>query len=92
MSGDNSRNRLSTELCLCVQPEKKEESVYEVCLPSEDSPQDGEEEKSEESDDGIKQKGVSAMVKAFHFVMKQSYICALIAMMVSLLALGQCHV
>ncbi|XP_016897822.1 piezo-type mechanosensitive ion channel component 2 isoform X3 [Cynoglossus semilaevis] len=62
-------------------PEKKEESVYEVCLPSEDSPQDGEEEKSEESDDGIKQKGVSAMVKAFHFVMKQSYICALIAMM-----------
>uniref|UniRef100_A0A3P8WGM9 Piezo type mechanosensitive ion channel component 2 n=1 Tax=Cynoglossus semilaevis TaxID=244447 RepID=A0A3P8WGM9_CYNSE len=57
------------------------ESVYEVCLPSEDSPQDGEEEKSEESDDGIKQKGVSAMVKAFHFVMKQSYICALIAMM-----------
>ncbi|XP_058468470.1 piezo-type mechanosensitive ion channel component 2 isoform X3 [Solea solea] len=62
--------------------EKKDESVYEVCLPPEDLALDGGgEEKSEGSEDGIKQRGVSAMVKVFHFIMKQSYICALIAMM-----------
>uniref|UniRef100_A0A8C9X3Z8 Piezo type mechanosensitive ion channel component 2 n=1 Tax=Sander lucioperca TaxID=283035 RepID=A0A8C9X3Z8_SANLU len=32
-------------------------------------------------EDGMKKRGVSAMVKIFHFIMKQSYICALIAMM-----------
>ncbi|XP_044075319.1 piezo-type mechanosensitive ion channel component 2 isoform X3 [Siniperca chuatsi] len=62
--------------------EKKDECVYEVCLPLEDSPLEGGEEKSEEGEDGIKRRGVSAMVKIFHFIMKQSYICALIAMMV----------
>uniref|UniRef100_A0A671VGF6 Piezo type mechanosensitive ion channel component 2 n=1 Tax=Sparus aurata TaxID=8175 RepID=A0A671VGF6_SPAAU len=71
----------NSEFCLCVQPEKKDECVYEVCLPPEDSVLDGGEEKSEEGVDGIKKRGVGAMVKIFHFVMKQSYICALIAMM-----------
>ncbi|XP_023820679.1 piezo-type mechanosensitive ion channel component 2 isoform X1 [Oryzias latipes] len=57
--------------------EKKEECVYEVSLPPEDSA--AKETEDEEND--IKKKGVGAMVKVFHFVMKQSYICALIAMM-----------
>ncbi|GAA6236079.1 piezo-type mechanosensitive ion channel component 2 isoform X2 [Lates japonicus] len=61
--------------------EKKDESVYEVCLPPEDSALDRGEE-SEGGEDGMKKRGVSTMVKVFHFVMKQSYICALIAMMV----------
>ncbi|XP_054480874.1 LOW QUALITY PROTEIN: piezo-type mechanosensitive ion channel component 2 [Anoplopoma fimbria] len=61
--------------------EKKEECVYEVCFPPEDSALEEGEEKSEGGEDGIKKRGVSAMVKIFHFVMKQSYICALIAMM-----------
>ncbi|XP_029971241.1 piezo-type mechanosensitive ion channel component 2 [Salarias fasciatus] len=57
--------------------EKKDECVYEVCLPPEDSPL--KESESEENE--IRKKGLGAMVKAFHFIMKQSYICALIAMM-----------
>uniref|UniRef100_A0A3Q3LMQ3 Piezo type mechanosensitive ion channel component 2 n=1 Tax=Mastacembelus armatus TaxID=205130 RepID=A0A3Q3LMQ3_9TELE len=61
--------------------EKKEECVYEVCLPPEDSALEGGEEKSEGGEDGMKKRGVGAMVKVFHFIMKQSYICALIAMM-----------
>ncbi|KAM8838287.1 piezo-type mechanosensitive ion channel component 2 isoform 4-T4 [Synchiropus picturatus] len=65
--------------------EKKDESVYEVSLPPEGSDLDMGEEKSEEEEeeeeDAMKKRGVSAMVKAFHFIMKQSYICALIAMM-----------
>uniref|UniRef100_A0A3B4TXV1 Piezo type mechanosensitive ion channel component 2 n=1 Tax=Seriola dumerili TaxID=41447 RepID=A0A3B4TXV1_SERDU len=61
--------------------EKKNECVYEVCLPPEDSVLEGGEEKSEGGEDGMKKRGVSAMVKVFHFIMKQSYICALIAMM-----------
>ncbi|KAI3374769.1 hypothetical protein L3Q82_021318 [Scortum barcoo] len=63
--------------------EKKDESVYEVCLPPEDSVLEGGGEKSEEEEeeDGMKKRRVSAMVKIFHFIMKQSYICALIAMM-----------
>ncbi|XP_047198071.1 piezo-type mechanosensitive ion channel component 2 [Hippoglossus stenolepis] len=61
--------------------EKKDECVYEVRLPPEESALDEGEEKTEEDEDGIKQRGVSAMVKVFHFIMKQSYICALIAMM-----------
>lgn len=70
-------------LCFCIQPEKKDESVYEVCLPPEDLTLDSAEEKSEEGDDETKKKGDGTMVKVFHFIMKQSYICALIAMMVS---------
>lgn len=70
-------------LCFYIQPEKRDDCVYEVHLPSEDSALDEEEEKSEDGENGIKKRGVSAMVKIFHFVMKQSYICALIAMMVS---------
>ncbi|XP_040910915.1 piezo-type mechanosensitive ion channel component 2 isoform X2 [Toxotes jaculatrix] len=62
--------------------EKKDECVYEVCLPPEDSVLDSGEEKSEGGEDGMKKRGVGAMVKVFHFIMKQSYICALIAMMV----------
>ncbi|XP_039998805.1 piezo-type mechanosensitive ion channel component 2 isoform X2 [Xiphias gladius] len=61
--------------------EKKDGCAYEVCLPPEDSALDGGEEKSEGGEDGMKKRGVSAMVKVFQFVMKQSYICALIAMM-----------
>ncbi|XP_008277902.1 piezo-type mechanosensitive ion channel component 2 [Stegastes partitus] len=58
-------------------PEKKDECVYEVCLPPEDSAL----KESETEENEIKKRGVGAMVKVFHFVMKQSYICALIAMM-----------
>lgn len=72
------------DYCFCVKPEKKDESVYEVCLPSEDSALEGGEEKSEGGEEGMKKRGVGAMVKVFHFIMKQSYICALIAMMVSI--------
>lgn len=69
---------------LCVWAEKKDVSVYEVCLKAEESLLEAEEEEtSEEGEGGIKQRGVGAMVKIFHFIMKQSYICALIAMMVS---------
>ncbi|XP_017266509.1 piezo-type mechanosensitive ion channel component 2 isoform X2 [Kryptolebias marmoratus] len=57
--------------------EKKDEGVYEVSLPPEDS---GTKE-SEDEENEIKKKGVGAMVKVFQFIMKQSYICALIAMM-----------
>ena len=53
--------------------------MYEVCLPPEDSAL----KESEDEENEIKKKGVGAMVKVFHFIMKQSYICALIAMMVS---------
>ncbi|XP_028282873.1 piezo-type mechanosensitive ion channel component 2 isoform X3 [Parambassis ranga] len=58
--------------------EKKDECVYEVCLPPEDSAL----KESEDEENEIKKKGVGAMVKVFHFIMKQSYLCALIAMMV----------
>ncbi|KAM7400229.1 hypothetical protein PAMA_004770 [Pampus argenteus] len=62
--------------------EKKDQCVYEVYLPPEDPALEEEEEKSEgEEEDGMKNKGVGAMVKVFCFIMKQSYICALIAMM-----------
>ncbi|XP_069548591.1 piezo-type mechanosensitive ion channel component 2 [Brachyistius frenatus] len=57
--------------------EKKDEGEYEVCLPPEDSAL--KESVGEENE--IKKRGVGAMVKVFHFIMKQSYICALIAMM-----------
>lgn len=55
--------------------------MYEVCLPPEES-ESGVEEESEDGENGLA-KGVGTMVKIFHFIMKQSYICALIAMMVS---------
>lgn len=55
--------------------------MYEVCLPPED-PASGGEEESEDGEHGIANR-VGTMVKIFHFIMKQSYICALIAMMVS---------
>ncbi|KAM9844577.1 piezo-type mechanosensitive ion channel component 2 [Aulostomus maculatus] len=60
---------------------EKKQCVYEVCLPPEDSALEGGEEKSEGEEDEMKKRGVGAMVKVFHFIMKQSYICALIAMM-----------
>lgn len=78
--------------CVCVQPEKKDESVYEVCLPLEDSALEGGEEKSEGGEKEMNTRGVGAMVKVFHFIMKQSYICALIAMMVSNAAHSWCNV
>lgn len=55
--------------------------MYEVCLPPED-PASGGEEESEDGEHGIANRA-GTMVKIFHFIMKQSYICALIAMMVS---------
>ncbi|XP_067331483.1 piezo-type mechanosensitive ion channel component 2 isoform X3 [Channa argus] len=61
--------------------EKKDESVYEVCLPPEDSALESGEERSEGGEEEMKKKGGSTMIKVFHFIMKQSYICALIAMM-----------
>lgn len=65
--------------CLFVQTEKKEECVYEVCLP----PEESSVKETESEENIIKKKGVGAMVKIFHFIMKQSYIGALISMMVS---------
>uniref|UniRef100_H2LFT8 Piezo type mechanosensitive ion channel component 2 n=1 Tax=Oryzias latipes TaxID=8090 RepID=H2LFT8_ORYLA len=76
-NGPPCLNFYSTPQYKMDQPEKKEECVYEVSLPPEDSA--AKETEDEEND--IKKKGVGAMVKVFHFVMKQSYICALIAMM-----------
>uniref|UniRef100_A0A8C7YRI6 Piezo type mechanosensitive ion channel component 2 n=1 Tax=Oryzias sinensis TaxID=183150 RepID=A0A8C7YRI6_9TELE len=54
------------------------------CLNFYSTPQykmDQPAKESEDEENDIKKKGVGAMVKVFHFVMKQSYICALIAMM-----------
>uniref|UniRef100_A0A667ZVF6 Piezo type mechanosensitive ion channel component 2 n=1 Tax=Myripristis murdjan TaxID=586833 RepID=A0A667ZVF6_9TELE len=66
----------------CVQPEKKEECVYEVCLPPEESAlEGGEEHKGGEEEEEEKKTGTNAVVTVFRFIMKQSYICALIAMM-----------
>lgn len=73
---------MPSRVCV-VQPEKKDVSVYEVRLKADDSAVEPEEEKSEEGESDIRKRGVGAMVKIFHFIMKQSYICALIAMMVS---------
>ncbi|XP_061879241.1 piezo-type mechanosensitive ion channel component 2 isoform X2 [Entelurus aequoreus] len=61
--------------------EKEDMSVYEVNLPPKDGAPESGEEKSEEDEDAIRKRGVGAVVKVFHFIMKQSYICALIAMM-----------
>lgn len=67
---------------LCV-PADKKPGVYEVGLPPEDSAPEADEVESEGGDEGMKRRGVGAAVKVFNFIMKQSYICALIAMMVS---------
>ncbi|KAM9791110.1 piezo-type mechanosensitive ion channel component 2 isoform 5-T6 [Syngnathus typhle] len=61
--------------------EKEDLRVYEVSLPPEDGESPSGEDKSEGSEDALTKRGVGAMVKVFHFIMKQSYICALIAMM-----------
>ncbi|XP_034038368.1 piezo-type mechanosensitive ion channel component 2 [Thalassophryne amazonica] len=62
--------------------EKKDECVYEVCLPPEEPALESREEQCEgRGEDELKKKGVSAIVTVFRFIMKQSYICALIAMM-----------
>uniref|UniRef100_A0A8C7YUF1 Piezo type mechanosensitive ion channel component 2 n=1 Tax=Oryzias sinensis TaxID=183150 RepID=A0A8C7YUF1_9TELE len=53
---------------------------YKMDQPG-DSTEDSAAKESEDEENDIKKKGVGAMVKVFHFVMKQSYICALIAMM-----------
>uniref|UniRef100_A0A3Q0T344 Piezo type mechanosensitive ion channel component 2 n=1 Tax=Amphilophus citrinellus TaxID=61819 RepID=A0A3Q0T344_AMPCI len=50
---------------------------YKMDQPSDDS----SAKETEGEENAIKKKGVSAMVKIFHFIMKQSYIGALIAMM-----------
>lgn len=52
-------------------------------MPTEDPGLEGDEEKGDGDEDSATNIRLSAMVKVFHFVMKQSYICALIAMMVS---------
>lgn len=57
-------------------------SVYEMERPQRDDSSDTEEDE-EDNHGGLRR--VNAAVKAFAFIMKQSYICALIAMMV------RCH-
>ncbi|KAG7272227.1 hypothetical protein CRUP_035754, partial [Coryphaenoides rupestris] len=64
--------------------EKKPGCVYEVSLPSEEGTEgekkvEGEEGEAEEGED--EEGPPSAVVTVFRFIMKQSYICALIAMM-----------
>ncbi|KAM3865799.1 piezo-type mechanosensitive ion channel component 2 [Diretmus argenteus] len=62
--------------------EKKDGCVYEVRLPPEETPAEGGEEQQEGGGEEEEKKGgLSAVVTVFRFVMKQSYICALIAMM-----------
>lgn len=61
--------------------EKKNDCTLEVSLPTEDPGLEGDEEKGDGDEDSATNIRLSAMVKVFHFVMKQSYICALIAMM-----------
>ncbi|XP_028832958.1 piezo-type mechanosensitive ion channel component 2 isoform X2 [Denticeps clupeoides] len=55
--------------------EKKESSVYEVVEVQE------EEEEEEDNEEERHSSRPNAVVKVFRFIMKQSYICALIAMM-----------
>ncbi|KAG8133463.1 hypothetical protein E2320_011256 [Naja naja] len=49
----------------------------------EEEEEEGEEEEEEEEENSEEEEGskVHAMVSVFHFIMKQSYVCALIAMM-----------
>ena len=73
--------------CVRVISEIKHECVYEVRLPSEmgmeGGKKDGEEEETTTGEEDGDRKKASAVVTVFRFIMKQSYICALIAMMVS---------
>ena len=83
---------------LCVRPEKRDAGVYEVgqgqeeILMVEGGDEPKEEEGEEEEAEDEKEPGkISSAVTVFRFIMKQSYICALIAMMVSGLVLGPIH-
>lgn len=61
---------------LCA--EQKDGEVYEVVeMPPE------EEEETKESEEKEQTAAPTGLVKVFRFIMKQSYVCALIAMMVS---------
>ncbi|CAL8369544.1 unnamed protein product, partial [Boreogadus saida] len=64
-------------------PEIKHECVYEVRLPSEMGLEGGKKdgEETETETEGEDREKASAVVTVFRFIMKQSYICALIAMM-----------
>ncbi|KAL2097108.1 hypothetical protein ACEWY4_006315 [Coilia grayii] len=65
--------------------EKKDSGVYEVTdMGDEEKHKEEEDEEGEEKDEEEEEEPVAvpnALVKVFRFVMKQSYICALIAMM-----------
>lgn len=72
-------------------PTDKKDGAYEVSLPHtqiqgetvvEEAGESGEMEEEEEEGKEESSK-VSSAVTVFRFIMKQSYICALIAMMVS---------
>ena len=71
--------------CVPVISEIKHECVYEVRLPSEMGMEGGKKdgEETETETEGEDREKASAVVTVFRFIMKQSYICALIAMMVS---------
>lgn len=63
-------------MLLCA--EQKDGEVYEVVeMPPE------EEEELKESEETEQSAAPAGLVKVFRFIMKQSYVCALIAMMVS---------
>lgn len=86
-----SPDDLKDNLCpglLRIGAEKEGMCAYEVNLPPVDGEPPSGEDKSEGSEDALRKRGVGAVVKVFHFIMKQSYICALIAMMVSLLVVN----
>uniref|UniRef100_A0A3P8P238 Uncharacterized protein n=1 Tax=Astatotilapia calliptera TaxID=8154 RepID=A0A3P8P238_ASTCA len=74
-NGPVCRDLYSTPQYKMDQP--SDECVYEVCLP----PEESSVKETESEENIIKKKGVGAMVKIFHFIMKQSYIGALISMM-----------
>lgn len=64
-------------ILLCT--DQKDGDVYEVVeMPPE------EEEELKESEEKEQTAAPAGLVKVFRFIMKQSYVCALIAMMVSL--------
>uniref|UniRef100_A0A8C5CAX9 Piezo-type mechanosensitive ion channel component n=1 Tax=Gadus morhua TaxID=8049 RepID=A0A8C5CAX9_GADMO len=69
--------------CVPVISEIKHECVYEVRLPSEMGMEGGKKdgEETETETEGEDREKASAVVTVFRFIMKQSYICALIAMM-----------
>nr|XP_033789985.1 piezo-type mechanosensitive ion channel component 2 isoform X2 [Geotrypetes seraphini] len=72
-----------TKIDMYSTPQYKWENSVESSEKKEEE-EDGEEEEEEEEDSAIDEKEnikVHTMVAVFHFVMKQSYICALLAMM-----------